>query len=145
MLIIAIGMVVGRQMVGFGWHRSLVFEMHFTAVLDGTSLKVIRFKDATTGLVCVAIQEVPFESGVPLRSEMPIWLTTNRNNTRIFVLDREVKLGDGSLHVFCCKTSEEIYVGSYSAQNDESIREWMNFGGERKVFIEVLSTGRRYP
>ena len=52
MLITAIGMVVGRQMVGFGWHRSLVFEMHFTAVLDGTSLKVIRFKDATTGLVC---------------------------------------------------------------------------------------------
>ena len=143
MLLAALVTLAARQIIGFGWSNSLIVATQFSFVKDGTTLVCFTFRDPSNSVACVAIQEVVYVMGVPVSSEMPNWLTTDRLRRRLFVEGREVVHSEGRFSVFCSDTSGIVFVKTFSAEEMVAVENYL-LSDERKLFDRVFAEGEKW-
>lgn len=141
MVIAVITAVTFRQVVGFGWGATLDMQMSFSSVKHNTTLKCVVFSTGPHKPACVAIEEIAYQSGVPVQGRLPNWISTNKSRTRIFVLGREVVRYEGVVDVFCQDRSGRIFVKSFDKRDHTNIDKLVSQIDDRELFNIVLRDG----
>lgn len=133
--------VAFRNVVGFGWPATLDMQMSFSSVKCETTLKCVVFSSGPHDPVCIAIEEIAHQSGVPIQSRLPNWVSTNKRRTRIFVLGREVVRCEGLVDVFCQDRSGRIFVRAFGQRDLINFDKLVSQIDDRELFNIVLRDG----